>query len=573
MGTIAHKVFCFESFTLDAMRGAVRNGDREIELRPKSFDVLRCLVEKAGQLVTKDEIIAVAWPNVAVTDESVTRCISDIRLALGDHDQRIVKTVHRRGYLFTPRVSEAATDLGVSPEIAQPSQITTAATGTRTAPLTWPRWLVLACAALTLIAIGAGSWLLTRQPSKPPAFDVPSIAVVPFVNASSDAQQDYFSDGISEEIVTSLSKFRELAVIAHYSMLTYKGAQFDARTIGRELAVRYVLAGSVRRDSEHLRVMAELVDATTAAQIWAERYDRSVADVFAIQDELTQKIVVTLVAHIGKAELSRARRKPTEELAAYDYYLRGRGLIEDSFRDRSGEALYAARALLEKAVALDAGYASAYHTLAQTYLRTYLEPTDYAPLAGEFRKQSTLDRALALAQRAVALDGDLAEAYVGLAEVLHWQYRRAESLAAWQRAFELNPNLAEVSYMPALNHSGRASEAIAYMQRMVRLNPFHTPRAMHQIAVSYFLVGRYAESLEAERTATDRMPNYRPAFVWRAAAAGQLGRTEEARAAATQVLRLDPAFSIGGWLQLLRLAREQDSQRLAEGLRKAGLPE
>jgi adenylate cyclase len=319
--------------------------------------------------------------------------------------------------------------------------------------------------------------------------------------------------------------------------------------------------------------MAELVDATTAAQIWAERYDRSVADVFAIQDELTQKIVVTLVAHIGKAELSRARRKPTEELAAYDYYLRGRGLIEDSFRDRSGEALYAARALLEKAVALDAGYASAYHTLAQTYLRTYLEPTDYAPLAGEFRKQSTLDRALALAQRAVALDGDLAEAYVGLAEVLHWQYRRAESLAAWQRAFELNPNLAEVSYMPALNHSGRASEAIAYMQRMVRLNPFHTPRAMHQIAVSYFLVGRYAESLEAERTATDRMPNYRPAFVWRAAAAGQLGRTEEARAAATQVLRLDPAFTIGGWLQLLRLAREQDSQRLAEGLRKAGLPE
>src|SRR5262249_32533858 len=132
----------------------------------------------------------------------------------------------------------------VSPEVAHPPQITTAATRTRTGPHTWPRWLVLACAAVALIAVGAGSWLVTRHPSKPAAFDVPSIAVVPFVNANSDAQQDYFSDGISEEIVTSLSKFRELAVIAHHSMLTYKGTPFDAKVIGRELGVRYVLKGS-----------------------------------------------------------------------------------------------------------------------------------------------------------------------------------------------------------------------------------------------------------------------------------------------------------------------------------------
>ena len=573
MDTVTHKVLCFEGFTLDVMRGAVRSGDREIELRPKSFDVLRCLIERGGQLVTKDEIIAAAWPNVAVTDESVTRCISDIRLALGDRDQRLIKTVHGRGYVFTRRVSEAATDLGVSPEVAHPPQITTAATRTRTAPHTWPRWLVLACAAVALIAVGAGSWLVTRQPSKPAAFDVPSIAVVPFVNANSDAQQDYFSDGISEEIVTSLSKFRELAVIAHHSMLTYKGTPFDAKVIGRELGVRYVLKGSVRRDGERLRVTAQLVDAASAAQIWAEQYDRGVADIFAIQDELTQKIVVTLIAHIGKVELSRAQRKPPGELAAYDYYLRGRGLIEESYRGKPGEAIHAARVLLEKSIALDPGYAAALHALAHAYLLAYLEPTDYAPLAGEFQNQATLDHALALAQQAVALDGNLAEAHMRLAEILHWQYRRTESLAEWQRAFELNPNLAEGSYITALNHNGRAPEAIEYMQRIVRLNPFHSPRNVHQLGVAYFLAGRYAEALEAMRTANERMPNWRPTFVWRAAAAGQLGRTEEARAAAAQVLRLHPGFTIRGWLDLLRLALEQDSQRLAEGLRKAGLPE
>ena len=576
MDTVAHELLCFEGFTFDLRRRAVRSGEREIELRPKSFDVLRCLIENAGQLVTKDDIIATVWADVAVTDESVTRCISDIRLALGDTDQRLIKTVHRRGYVFTPRVSEAAVDLGIPGEFAEPVQIASATTGTRTAARTWPRLahsLILACAVLLLIAVGANTWFITRQASKPLVFDVASIAVVPFVNASSDAQQDYFSDGISEEILTSLSKFRELAVIAHHSMLTYKGSPFDAKAIGHELGVRYVLRGSVRRDGERFRITAQLVDAATATQIWAEQYDRGVADIFAVQDELTQKIVVTLVAHIGKAEISRARRKPPDELAAYDYYLRGRALIEESYRGKPGKSIYAARVLLEKSVALDPGYAAALHALAHAYLLAYLEPTDYAPLAGEFQNQATLDHALAFAEQAVALGGNLAEAHMRLAEVLHWQYRRSESLAEWQRAFELNPNLAEGSYMTALNHNGRAPEAIEYMQRIIRLNPFHSPRNVHQLGVAYFLSGRYAEALDAMRTANDRMPNWRPTFVWRAATAGQLGRTEEARAAAAQVLRLDPGFTIGGWLHFLRLSRGEDSERLAAGLRKAGLPE
>jgi adenylate cyclase len=571
MDTVTHKMLCFEGFAVDVLRGGLRQGDRDIELRPKSFDVLRCLIEKAGQLVTKDEIIAAVWPNVAVTDESVTRCISDIRAALGDDDQRLIKTVHRRGYVFTPPVSEETTDTRTSGQVARPPVASTRAAGQG---IEAPRhWFLLACAVLVLTVAAAGAWFLTRPASKPPSFEVPSIAVVPFVNASGDAQQDYFSDGISEEIVTSLSKFRELAVIAHHSMLTYKGTPLDAKAIGRELAVRYVLKGSVRRDGERLRVTAQLVDAATAAQIWAEQYDRGIADVFAIQDELTQKIVVTLVAHIGKVELSRVRRKPPEEMAAYDYYLRGRGLIDESYRSKPGEAIYGARVLLEKAVALDPGYASALHALAHAYLLTYLEPTDYAPLAGQFQNQATLDHALALAQQAVALDGNLAQAHMRLAEILHWQYRRTESLAEWQRAFELNPNLAEGSYITALNHNGRAAEGIEYMQRIVRLNPFHSPRNVHQLGVAYFLTGRYAEALETMRTANERMPNWRPTFIWRAAAAGQLGRTEEARAAAAQVLRLDPGFTISRWMHFVRLARQEDAERLADGLRKAGLPD
>ena len=222
--------------------------------------------------------------------KSLTRYISDVRLALGDADQQIIRTVPRRGYMFAAKVSDqAAAD---------------------------------------------------RAPKLP---DLPSIAVLPFANRSGDPLQDYFADGISEDLITSLSRFSGLFVIAQHSAFRYRGADLDVRQIGRELGVRYLLVGSIRRDAERIRITAQLVDAETSAQRWAEHYDRELTGIFAVQDEVTQKIVGTLTAHISRSEFERALAKPPDKFSAYEFSLRANALMKNWQGDSSGETLVAAR--------------------------------------------------------------------------------------------------------------------------------------------------------------------------------------------------------------------------------------
>jgi len=570
MDTAVHRAFRFAGYTLDVTRGALRNGEHAIELRPKSFEVLRYLVENAGRLISKDEIIRAVWSNVVVSDESLTRCISDVRAALADERQRIIKTVPRRGYIFDVPVLETGMPGAAAAGVASVETSAPAGQASGGARKLWP-WLAAAGAFVLVLAVIV-AWLW-RQPAGLPLPDRPSIAVLPFINMGTDPQQDYFSDGITEDIITNLSKFSDLFVIARNSTFAYKGTSIEPRQIGRELGVRYLMQGSVRRQPDRLRITAQLVDATNSRQIWAEHYDRVPADVFAIQDEVTQKIIGTLVAHISKSEFDRVLRKPPQAFAAYDYYLRGNAMVEEAFRGKRGENIRAARAFFEESIASDPRYAPAVQALARTYLLAWLEPTTYDPIAREYRQQATLDRALSLAQEAVALDGNLPEAHTALAQILHWQYRRAESMAEYQRAFELNPNLAERSFAPALYHNGRTPEAIEYMRRIMRLDPFHPTQLFVNLGAAYYLSGWYTEALGPLRTATERMPGFRPGFVWRAAAAAQLGLDQEARQAASGVLHLQPDFGISEWLRFLRLAKQEDADRLADGLRKAGLPE
>ena len=570
MDTAVHRAFRFAGYTLDMTRGALCNGEHAIELRPKSFEVLRYLVENAGRLISKDEIIRAVWSNVVVSDESLTRCISDVRAALADERQRIIKTVPRRGYIFDVPVLETGMPGAAAAGVA--SVETSAPAGQRGARKSWRRSAAAGAFVLLLAVIAAVAWLW-RQPAGLPLPDRPSIAVLPFINMGTDPQQDYFSDGITEDIITNLSKFSDLFVIARNSTFAYKGTSIEPRQIGRELGVRYLMQGSVRRQPDRLRITAQLVDATNSRQIFAEHYDRVPADVFAIQDEVTQKIIGTLVAHISKSEFDRVLRKPPQAFAAYDYYLRGIAMVEAAFRGKRGENIRAARAFFEESIASDPRYAPAVQGLARTYLLAWQEPTTFDPIAREYRQQATLDRALSLAQEAVALDGNLPEAHTALAQILHWQYRRVESMAEYRRAFELNPNLAERSFGPALYHNGRTPEAIEYIRRIMRLDPFHPTQLFVNLGAAYYLSGWYTEALGPLRTATERMPGFRPGFVWRAAAAAQLGLDQEARQAASGVLRLQPDFGISEWLRFLRLAKLEDADRLADGLRKAGLPE
>ncbi len=510
----------FERFTLDRARGRLRADDRDIELRPKSFDVLRYLVENADRLVAKAEILKAVWPNVVVSDNSLTRCMSDVRLALGDADHRIIKTVPRRGYMFAAEVSTPA-------------------------------------AATTALALP----------------DRPSIAVLPFANRSGDGQQDYFADGISEDLITNLSKFAGLFVIARHSAFRYRGTDLDVRQIGRELGVRYLLMGSVRRDAERVRITAQLVDAETTTQLRAEYYDRELTGIFAVQDEVAQKIVGTLIAHISRSEFERALAKPPEAFSAYDYWLRGNDIMKSWQGDPSGEMLAAARSYYEHAIAADPTYAPPVCGLALTYLAAWLEPYPHQALTPQYQRPSTIEHALKLAQRAVELDPNLPDAHMMLANILRWLYRRSESSAEYDRAFELNPNLADYRFGLALIHWGRTEEGMDYLKRIIRLDPFHPPACQTFLGNAYYQAGRYEEALENLRAAARRLPNFRPTYVWLAATAGQLDYDKEAREAAAIVLQRDPAFTIRYWLDLHQFAKQADADRLAAGLRKAHLPE
>jgi adenylate cyclase len=390
---------------------------------------------------------------------------------------------------------------------------------------------------------------------------------------SGDPLQDYFSDGISEDLITSLSKFAGLFVIARHSAFRYKGSHLDVRQIGSDLGVRYLLVGSVRRDAGRVRITAQLVDATTGTQLWAEHYDRELTSIFAVQDEVSQKIVVTLVAHVSRSELDRALRKAPESLASYDHYLRANAIMKNWHSDTTGEMIAAARTFYQQSIAADANYAPPVHGLAWNYVASWIEPWQHRPIAHEYQQKEPIDHALALAQRAVELDPNLPDAHLTLATVLKWQHRRAESMAEFERAFELNPNLADYRFGVALIHNGRTEEGMNDLKRIVRLDPFHAPVCLTFLGNAYYQTGQYAEAIANLRVAARQLSTFRATYVWLAAAAAQLGRDEEAKEAAEKVLQRDPGFTIAKWLHLHQFANPADATHVAEGLRKAGFPE
>jgi len=262
-----HRSLQFGPFTLDLERLCLGGPAGEVELRPKSFEVLRYLAEHPGRVISKEELIAAVWPDVVVTDDSLIRCISEVRRAIGDVDQAIIKTVQRRGYLVQADVS------------ARPS-----------AEESFPQQAKRA-----------------RAPDGPasPLSTGPSIVVLPFANLAGDPEEDYLCDGITEDIITELSRFSELRVIARHSSFYYKDKEIMPGQIARELGVTYILQGSIRRGRDRVRITAQLTDATTGTHIWAEHYDRTLDDVFAIQDEVVRTIAPLLVAHVRKAEAAR----------------------------------------------------------------------------------------------------------------------------------------------------------------------------------------------------------------------------------------------------------------------------
>ena len=518
-------MFQFKGYILDVGRGCLRAGDREIDLRPKSFEVLRYLVERAGRLASKDEILDAVWPNVCVSDESLAQCVSEVRRAIGDGDQTIIKTVPRRGYRFVAAVSQTEMDASATPD----ALMSAAAAATRGRPVP----------------------------------DRPSIAVLPFANLGGDPQQEYFSDGMSEDIITELSRFSELLVIARNSTFRYKGGAMDVRRVGRELGARYVLEGSIRRAGDRIRITAQLIDAATGGHLWAERYDRELKDVFAVQDEVARAIVAILAAHVNKAEAERTLLKPPARWEAYDYYLRAAEVYP--LRARTG--IYEARGLLERSLAIDPDYARAHALLSWTHCWTYLEPVD-----DNYLRPAGLDHAHDLAKKAVRLDPCLPQAHAQLGWVLLFRREHEASLAEFGQAFALNPNYVDHRLALVLGYAGEPARAIEAVQANMARDPFHPFPGFGFLGHAHYMLGHYHEAVQMLRAYPTRAPNVRILPLWLAAAYGQLGRLAEARAEADEVLRIEPGFTIDKWQCTATYKNRKDAEHLFEGLRKAGLP-
>ena len=332
--------------------------------------------------------------------------------------------------------------------------------------------------------------------------DKPSVAVLPFNNLSGDPSHEYFSDGITEDIITELSRFSELFVIARNSSFQYKGKAADVRQVGRELGVRYVLEGSVRREGGRVRIAAQLIDAGTGAHRWAERYDRELKDVFALQDEVARTIVAILASHVNKAEIERTLLKPPATWQAYEYYMRAADTMASYMTSWKVEELYEVRRHLESSISIDPNYARACATLSWTYLTAWIQPMDADHLSS-----AALDRAYQLARKAMQLDPTLPQAYAELGYVLVRRREYEAGIAAFEKAVALNPNFTDWRFAGVLVYAGEPARAIEVAKAHIRLDPFYGPLALFWLGGAHYMLKRYSEALPPYRECVSRAPN------------------------------------------------------------------
>lgn len=527
-------IHAFGPFRLDAEAEILFRGAEPLPVGKRGVALLRVLVERSGAPVSKDNLIEAAWSGLAVDDSNLAVQIAALRKVLSQEPggDKWIETLPRRGYRFVGSVASSNSPLDAHALVqAERSDV----------PETRPQLAI---------------------PEKP------SIAVLPFANMSGDKQQEYFSDGITEDIITELSRFSDLFVIARNSSFQYKTRSPDIRQVGRELGVRYVLEGSIRQSGARVRITAQLIDALTGAHRWAERYDRNLEDVFTAQDEVTRTIVTILVAHVKEAEVERTLLKPPSAWHAHDYFLRGSATFKSFYSTFKVRDLYEARQLFEQSLAIDAHYARALAALANTYGDAWMLPLD-----ADYRQPVTLNRGYELAMKAVQIAPNLPEARSYLGVILTWKGQHEAALAEIEKAMSLNPNFTDWRFALVLVFGGDALRAIQVLNEHMRLDPFYPPLTPGWKGRAHYVLRQYQRALPFLRECVTRAPELMTGHIWLAATYAQLGQVEKARFEAEEVVRIHPEASITELMQSMPFRRPEDADHLFEGLRQASLPE
>jgi adenylate cyclase len=391
--------------------------------------------------------------------------------------------------------------------------------------------------------------------------DKPSIAVLPFTNMSGDPNQEYFSDGITEDLITDLSKISGLFVIARNSVFIYKGKTVKVEQVSKDLGVRYLLEGSVRKAGDRVRITAQLVDATTGGHIWAERYDRDLNDIFALQDDVTQKIVTALAVKLTEGERGRLEHKYTDNLEAYDLVLRGMEYYSRLTKEGNAQA----RERFQDAIHLDPEYAYAKSRLGWTHLAEWF--------FGWSQDPQSLEKAFELAQEAIAQDDSLPDAYCLLSNVYLWRKQHEQAIAVCERSIHLDPNYADAiaGLGDFLSWAGRPEEGIVEVKTAIRLNPNYPFWYTWSLGHAYFLTRRFEDAIATFKTVLNRNPNFHAARAFLAASYSELSRDDEAQAEVQVILNKSPEISLEVWTQRLPYKDPAVLEWVLGALRKAGL--
>jgi adenylate cyclase len=510
----ANSVLRIADLKVDPALDEISKDGHTTKLEPKAMQLLICLAERAGEVVSVDELLDRVWKDVIVSQDSVYAAVAALRRTLGDDPKNptYIANVVRRGYRLIAPVSAWA-----EPRAALPASFAQA----------------------------------------PP--ERPSIAVLPLLNLSGDPAQDYFSDGITADIITELSRWRRLAVRSRSASFRYRGSALDMKQVARELDVRYVVEGTVRRVGERIRISVQLVDAEAGSQVWGERFDRGSEEIFIVQDRVVQTIVSTLSGRIQASDAERARRKPPASLAAYEYVLKCNALPWDE----PGCAEEAMR-LVEKAIELDPSYGYAYALLA---ILSYSQWAD-----GPRSSEAALDKAYALATRALELDAGESTCHAVLGDICAQRRSFERAVQYTRRAVEINPtnqwNAADLGSI--LVYAGEPDEALSWFAKAREIDPYFDETWYWRIsAIAYMLLHRYQDALSA--LAHVRVRAYHISALT-AACHAEIGAMAIAKASVAECLAMKPDFSIKQFVRMRPFKMAGHAEQLASSLRLAGLP-
>jgi adenylate cyclase len=540
----------FLEFELDARSACLRRAGTPVPLRPKSFDVLLYLVRHRGRVVSKDELIEALWAPVVVTENSLVQCIREVREAIADSGQARIETVAKRGYIFTPQVEE-----GVGGSLDPAS-----APRPRRARIAWATAAVLAgVAAIAWMAIATGVF---RDPPVAEAVERRfPVAVLPFdAPGGPPAESDYFSRGISQDIAAALGRFPELAVAAPIAVARMRTAGASAEDLQRQLALRYLVEGSVRRTPERIRIAVRLTDLPRGVLLWSETYDATPSQIFAIEDDITARIAGALSVRLSTIERQRAAATPPASMEAYDFVLRGRELLTRLDRRTHSEA----RVMFERAIELDPRQAGALVGLGRLDLSA-------VALGWTADPDAALQRAGERARGAIALDESNPAAHVLLGRTHARLGEPERALEALERAVALNRSDPDshAGLGDALLWSGDARAAIRSLETAISMDPRLSAEDLFSLGAAYFMDGRAADAIRILERATARNEANPFIFALLAASYAQAGREPESHQAAASARKLNPFFDSENFGTLFRVAAQRD--KLAQALRKAGL--